>query len=403
MGGFVKNTYAKYQPTVQTPIASGIGGQVARVGGQVAPVVSKGYASPSTVWQTSVKPVVATASPTSGVWQTSGTYKPNISGNSAASIGTVAQTYAPTYAEAGGGETGGYTAALPDYGYSVNIAVPSLKWQPTAEQLAQYMQQGQTRAATVVDPQIQAVLQALARFKTEATNQQNEINPRYTNMSLALANVIKNQMYQPGVNELIRRGAADSGALRQLQDKVGRYETEQRTGVEQERNSILNALANQVLGKEQETSDAQTALEKLRGQYTDVYSQEAEQTAWDRFLNETQGTFENQLAVEQLKNNVAAAIAEQQYRNAALQAQQEQAAFENSLSEKEFALQQALQNYQISRANSSSSPTKDTTVWVDTPYGKMTYAQAYQYGFAPGGQYNQQQNTTQAFLDWLNK
>ncbi len=300
--------------------------------------------------------------------------------------GTVAQTYAqPVVMETGGGESGGYTA-LPDYGYSVNIAVPSLKWQPTAEQLAQYMQQGQTRANTVVDPQIQAVLQALARFKTEATNQQNEINPRYTNMSLALANVIKNQMYQPGVNELIRRGAADSGALRQLQDKVGRYETEQRTGVEQERNSILNALAQQVLGKEQETTDAQTALEKLRGQYTDVYSQEAEKTAWDRFLTETQGTFENQLAVEQLKNNVAAAIADQQYRAAALQAEQEQNAFSNSLAEKEFALQQALQNYNMSKKAYSSPTTPTQTITVSTPYGQipMTVQQAIQAGYLSG-------------------
>ena len=243
----------------------------------------------------------------------------------------------------------------PDYGYAVNIDVPNFNWNPTNEQLAGWLQSGGTRANTVIDPQVQAVLQALSRFKTEAQNQQNEINPRYTDMSLALANVIKNQVYQPGVDSLIRRGAADSGALQQLGENSGKYEVEQRAAVEGERNQILNALANQVMGKEQETSDAQTALEKLRGQYTDVYAQENQNTAYNQDFQGKQSKFNADLSVGQLQNQVAAAIANQQYQQAVLAAQQQQSAFENSMSEKEFGLQQSLANYNM-RPKGASSP-----------------------------------------------
>jgi len=260
---------------------------------------------------------------------------------------------------------GGAGYALPQYSLpEINLPIPDLNWQPTAEMLAQYLQQGQTRAATVINPQVSAVLQALQRFQTEAQNQRNEINPRYTNMSLALANVIKNQMLQPGIDNLIRRGAVESGNLDQLYENTGRYETEQRGAVESERNNILNALANQVMAKEQETSDAQTSLEGLRGKYTDVYSQEAEQTAWDRFLNEKQSTFQNQLAKAQLENAVAAAIAEQQYRAALLAQQDRQFGFESGLAEKKFGLEQALANYSMRPRGVGETP----TVQGQSPY-----------------------------------
>ncbi len=271
---------------------------------------------------------------------------------------TPAQAYIPQTFAPSGGEAGGYepaTMAMPDYGYSVNIDVPNFNWNPNTNQLAQYLQSGTTRANTVIDPQVSAILQALSRFKTEAGNQQNEINPRYTDMSLALANVIKNQVYQPGVDQLIRRGAADSGALQQLGESAGRYETEQRAGVETERNQILNALANQVMAKGQETTDAQTALEKLRGQYTDVYAGEEQQKGYEQFMNQNQSKFNADLQVGQLQNSVAAAIANQQYQQAVLAAQQQQSGFENQLSEKQYGLEAAMQAYNM-RPKSAASP-----------------------------------------------
>lgn len=294
-----------------------------------------------------------------------------------------AGTPAQVYSSEGGGESYSPSAySLPQ----ISIKVPNLTWSPTNEMLSQYAQSGATRANTVIDPQVSAIAQALARFQTEAQNQRNEINPRYTDMSLALANVIKNQVYQPGVDELIRRNAVDSGALRQLQDSSGRYEVEQRGNVERERNSILNALANQVLGKEQETSDAQTALEKLRGQYTDVYTGEEEDTAYDRFINEKQSTFQNELSKVSLQNAIAAAAAQAQYNSGLLSSQNARSSWEQGQAEKEFALQQALANYQMRPQAASSPSTPTQMVTVPTPYGDipMTVAQAIQAGFISG-------------------
>ena len=358
---------------------------MALVGGTYIPTTTKKTNSnvPSS-WLTTTPASAKTK--TSYGTLTGGTYtKPAVNTGDSGSSGsyTPAQTYTQQAYE-----PAGYEPAMSDYGYSVDINVPDFSWNPTVEMLKQFADMGGTRANTVIDPQVLAVLSALDRFKTEAQNQRSEINPRYTDMSLALANVIKNQVYQPGVDSLIRRGAADSGALQQLGNDAGRYEVEQRGAVERERNSILNALANQVMGKEQETSDAQTALEKLRGQYTDVYTGEEEQKAYEKDFTGKEATFNADLNVGQLKNAVAAAIANQQYQQAVLAAQERQSAFENSLSEKQFGLQQALQNYQMRPQGSSSPTTPQQMVTVNTPYGQipMSVSQAIQAGYLSGKQ-----------------
>ena len=296
--------------------------------------------------------------------------------------GTPSQVYsAPLYPSYSAG--GGYT--LPEYSLpQINITVPNLTWSPTEEQLAGYRRTGATRAATVIDPQVAAQQEALARFRTQVENERAEVNPRYTAMSLALANIIKNQMYQPGVEELIRRGAVESGNLAQLAERTGRYETEKRGAVEQERNTILNALANQMLAKQQEVSDAMAELEKLRGLYTDVYSSEAEQQAYQNWFTGKQTTFENELAKAQLQNAIAAAIAEQKYKSALLSAQQQQSAFENQLAQQKFGLEQALAQYQMRPKITYQKP--EQTITVNTIYGpvELTKDEAIRAGYISG-------------------
>jgi hypothetical protein len=118
----------------------------------------------------------------------------------------------------------------------------------------------------------------------------------------------------------------------------------------------------------------------LRGQYTDVYSQEAEKDAWNQFLTTKQSTFQNELSKAELQNAMAAAAVQARYQSALLEQQARQSAFENALAEKQFGLQQAYQNYQMRPQNNTVS-IPERTVTVNTIWGNipMSVYEAIQY------------------------
>ena len=180
-----------------------------------------------------------------------------------------------------------------------NIGIPDLSWNPTETMRGTWLEEAMKRAALQIDPQVAAREQGLTRFRGAAEANRTEINPRYDRMSSAVANIFKNVVDQALVNNAIRRGAAGSGVtsgwLGQERIKAGEEELGQRKGIENERNELLNAINAQVLGKEQETTDALGLLEGLRGKQTDVSYADLERLARGDFLQEKQGTFENEL------------------------------------------------------------------------------------------------------------
>jgi hypothetical protein len=180
-----------------------------------------------------------------------------------------------------------------------NIGIPDLSWSPTEGQRGTWLEEAIKRAALQIDPQVASREQGLSRFRNAADANRREINPRYDRMSSAVANIFKNVVDQALVNNAIRRGAAGSGVssgwLGQERIKAGEEELGQRKGIENERNELLNAINAQVLGKEQETTDALGLLETLRGKQTDVSYADLERLARGDFLQEKQGTFENEL------------------------------------------------------------------------------------------------------------
>ena len=190
--------------------------------------------------------------------------------------------------------------AAPAYQFpQFNIGIPDLSWSPTEGQRGTWLEEAIKRAALEIDPQVAAREQGLSRFKNAAGANRTELNPRYDKMSSAVANVFKNVVDQALVNNAIRRGAAGSGVtsgwLGEERIKAGREELGQRKGIENERNEILNAINAQVLGKEEETTDALGLLEVLRGKQTDVGYAGLERQARGDFLDEKKSTFQNAL------------------------------------------------------------------------------------------------------------
>ena len=199
-----------------------------------------------------------------------------------------------------GGEIGGGGTALSGVQFpQFNIGMPDLSWNPTEGQRGTWLEEAMMRAGLQIDPQVQGREQGLSRFRNAAEANRTELNPRYDRMSSAVANVFKNVVDQALVNNAIRRGAAGSGTssgwLGQERIRAGEAELGQRKGIEGERNQVLNAINSQVLNKEQETSDALQGLEGLRGKQTDVNYADLERLARGDFLQEKQGTFENEL------------------------------------------------------------------------------------------------------------
>lgn len=267
-----------------------------------------------------------------------------------------------------------------------NVPVPKFEWNPQEEQKAKWLEDARVKAGLIVDPQVEAVNQALQRYLAETGQQKVNYNKQYTDESLAIANIIKNTVKQGIIDNAIARGAETSGELQRQLGEAGRYEVEQRTGVENARNAILQQLANAELAKQQETSDSLTALEKLRGAQTESLLADLERAAQEQYFKNIQQDYANKLqnALAQqsisettygnllsklgLEKDYADTSWEQQFNEKTLAAQIAQQEAERALANAQFTWQQ-----QQANANKAISKVQDNTGKVPVTLNGQIY------------------------------
>ena len=185
--------------------------------------------------------------------------------------------------------------------YKVNL--PNIDWSftQTPEQQAQQQTQATATAAQEINPQLLALKAALDQYKAQGQVQRAELNPRYTNQSLAIANIIKNTVKQEAIDQSIRRGAETSGWLPSALMGAGELETQQRGDVEAQRNQDLAALAALETQLTQATGEQETMLEGLRGQRITTALADLENQAWGRSQQEKESQWQSALGGEQLR------------------------------------------------------------------------------------------------------
>ena len=196
------------------------------------------------------------------------------------------------------------TTAIPQYtpeAYKVNLPTIDWSFNPTEEQRLGYTERATAQAAQEIDPQLQAIAQALQQYMTQGQNTRNELNPRYTNQSLGIANIVQNTVKQNAIDNAIRRGAENSGWLGAELGRAGQLEVEQRSALEAQRNQDLAAIAALEANQTQATGAQQTALEKLRGQRITTGQAQLENEAWARAQQEKESQFNSALGGEQLR------------------------------------------------------------------------------------------------------
>ena len=184
-----------------------------------------------------------------------------------------------------------------------NVNLPTIDWSftPTEAQRGGWQTQATATAAQEIDPQLQAIATALQQYMTQGQNVRAELNPRYTNQSLGIANIIQNTVKQEAINNAIRRGAETSGWLPQALMEAGKLETEQRSGIEAQRNMDLSALAALEAQQTQAAGEQGTMLEGLRGQRITTALAELENQAWARAQQEKESQWTSALGGEQLR------------------------------------------------------------------------------------------------------
>ena len=184
-----------------------------------------------------------------------------------------------------------------------NVNLPTIDWgfYPTAEQRGGWQTQAQATAAQEINPQLLAIKAALDQYLTQGQNVRAELNPRYTNQSLAIANIIQNTVKQEAINQAIRRGAETSGWLPSALMQAGQLETQQRGDIETQRNQDLAALAALEAQQTQAAGEQGTMLEGLRGQRITTALAELENQAWQRSQQEKQNIWQSALGGEQLR------------------------------------------------------------------------------------------------------
>jgi hypothetical protein len=206
--------------------------------------------------------------------------------------------------KAGGGKAGGGATQLPAYtpeAYKVNLPAIDWSFNPTGDQRTGWTNQATAQAGQEIDPQLQAIAQALQQYMTQGQNTRNELNPRYTNQSLGIANIVQNTVKQNAIDNAIRRGAENSGWLGSALDSAGQLEVEQRGALEAQRNQDLSAIAALEANQTQATGQQQTALEKLRGQRITTGQAQLENEAWAREQQMKESQFNSALGGEQLR------------------------------------------------------------------------------------------------------
>ena len=249
--------------------------------------------------------------------------------------------------------------------------MPNINWSfnPTEQQRAGWQTQATATAGQQIDPQLQAIQAALQQYMTQGQNVRNELNPRYTNQSLSIANIIQNSVKQEAINNAIRRGAEQSGWLPSALMQAGQLEAEQRGGIEAQRNQDLNALAALETQQTQAAGQQGTMLEGVRGQIITTALAELENTAWGRQNQELLNQWNAALSGEQLRASAYGANASNQLAAYQTQAQVGQ-------SEADRALQAA-----IAQANQANTQwNQQYTTSQDAYQRQLAAAQAAQSG-----------------------
>jgi hypothetical protein len=249
----------------------------------------------------------------------------------------------------------GYTA--PATRASANISIPDLSWNPTSEQLANWLLLGGQQAETEAAPQRTALNTGLERYTNQAGEAKTAANKQYTDQELALANIVKNTVLKSIEENAIRRNATESGWLGGQQKEAGRYETEQRAGIKNTANDYFNQLSNAVLAKEQETSDLITELERVKGLRTNVLANQLQGTERSNVFQEKNQTFQNEYARGSMINSEEAQAALNAYNNAALAAQIESNKWQQGFSEQQAAADAAQQSFQNNLLTANANKT----------------------------------------------
>jgi hypothetical protein len=260
----------------------------------------------------------------------------------------------------------GYTA--PATRASANISIPDLSWNPTSEQLANWLLLGGQQAETEAAPQRTSLTTGLERYTNQAGEAQTAANKQYTDQELSLANIVKNTVLKSIEENAIRRNATESGWLGGQQKEAGRYETEQRAGIKNTANDYFNQLSNAVLEKTNETNDLLTELERVKGLRTNVLANQLQGTERSNVFQEKNQTFQNEYARGSMINSEEAQAALNAYNNAALAAQIESTNWQQNFAEEEFAANQAQQNWQNNYATSSA---KSVPTAAKVPLGSI--------------------------------
>ena len=278
-------------------------------------------------------------------------------------------------------------SGFPEYTIpELNLNVPDYAWNPTDEQRAGWLEQATNRAGLQIDPQRASELEALENFKQNVTKQIGEINPRYTKMSLAIANIVDNTIKQDIVDELIRRGATTSGEMEKQLEGAGRFEVEQRAAVEGERNQLINALNTQEQQRGVQSADRLAELERLRGMTTSEELFQEEKYQRGTSAAEKSALFEAELAKASLEQQAQAAQYEAQYQQALFEAQMQQQEWERAQTERQFSFNQAQANYAQNQPPSAPTPyesLRNQLLEQEARWNDYIYQQAIGGGVAP--------------------
>ena len=286
------------------------------------------------------------------------------SGGGISSGSSVGKTSSASSGSSGGSSVSGFpTYQVPQ----VNLNIPDFNWDPTEEQRAGYLEQGSNRANLIIDPQKQAEIEALEKFKQDVTSQISNINPRYTKMSLAIANMVDNTIKQDIIDELTRRGATTSGEMERQLASAGRYEVEQRSDIEGERNQLINALNTGQQQRGELSSSRLAELERLRGMQTAEETFQEEKYQRGMSDAEKESLFGAELSQAQMINSQQAQAYESQYNKALFDAQMNQQNWERSQTERQMALSQA--NSAYSQGN-QADPYQDQSIALRTAQEK---------------------------------
>jgi len=295
-----------------------------------------------------------------------------------------------------------------------NVNLPTVNWgfNPTEAQRGGWQTQAQATAALEIDPQLQAIKAALDQYLAQGQVQRDELNPRYTNQSLAIANIIQNSVKQEAIDNAIRRGAEQSGWLPSALMEAGKLETQQRGGVEAQRNQELAALAALEGQQTQAAGEQSTTLEGLRGQRITTALAELENLAWQRDLQEKLNQWNAALSGEQLRASTYGDYAQnmlgayqtqasigQSNADRALQAAIAAANQGNVQYQQQYTAAQDAYQKQLAAAQQAQGNVASKDVMVSTPYGMLPIQVANALGYVKQGEYAQGANSD--FENWI--